>query len=80
MQLFMMTFSSPRMDCSHVTTMARAPSTHWTGSWAGHRVYLDTMEKRKILCPSHKFLGCPKDYRAVLGGGGGCFNDIPLSG
>jgi hypothetical protein len=27
----------------------RAPGTHWTGGWVGHRVGLDPLEKRKIV-------------------------------
>jgi hypothetical protein len=45
----------------HFTTRERAPITHRIGNWAGHRVSLDTVEKRKILCPSQKFPGCKKD-------------------
>jgi hypothetical protein len=27
----------------------RVPSTHWVGGWVGSRIYLNAVEKRKIL-------------------------------
>jgi hypothetical protein len=33
----------------HFTPGEKAPVTHWIGGWAGPRIGLDTVEKRRIL-------------------------------
>jgi hypothetical protein len=46
----------------HFTTVERAHSTHWIGSFVGPRPILDALEKRKISFACHvepRFLGCP---------------------
>jgi hypothetical protein len=42
-------WSASRLD--PFTLGERAGCTHWVGGWVGRRAGLDTVEKRKIICP-----------------------------
>jgi hypothetical protein len=35
----------------HFTREERDPGTHWIGGWMGPKADLDSVAKRKILCP-----------------------------